>query len=108
MSASNNPRPELEDDFFDEPDYDKFSDEELDALARGESIDKVKSRQSLSTDHAKKTLQSSIPVDLDLEPEEIDPALAAELQKELDAEDFNAEPFDEDDEWVDVDSEDLD
>lgn len=100
MSAANNPRPEQDDDYFDEPDYDQFSDEQLDALARGESLDEVKSRQQSSAAITKKNLNTRVSVDEDLVPEEIDPELEAEFLKEFDAEDFDAEPFDDDD-WDD-------
>ena len=108
MSAANTPRPERDDDYFDEPDYDQFSDEELDALARGESLNELKSNHNPSTKSAKKTLRVSHPVDDDLEPEEIDPALEAELQKEFEAEDFGDSPFDEADDWDDSDKDELD
>jgi len=109
MSSANNPRPERDEDYFEEPDYDQFSDEELDALARGESLDEVKSRQGNSAKKpAKKSLRASHPVDDDLEPEEIDPALEAELQKEFEGEDFDTEPFDEDDDWGDSGDDELD
>lgn len=107
MSAANNPRPERDDDFFDEPDFDKFSDEELDALARGESLDQIKSNPQKSAESTKSESTQKIPAsysaDDDLEPEEIDPELEREFRKE-----FDAEQFDESDDWDESDSDDID
>lgn len=107
MSAANNPRPERDDDFFDEPDYDKFSDEELDALARGESLDQINSNRKKTTEstklHSTQKIPASYPADDDLEPEEIDPELEREFRKE-----FDAEQFDDDDDWDEPDHDDLD
>jgi len=86
MSASQNPRPKTDEELFDEPDYDAFSDAELDALYRGESVDSVKASRG---DAAKIPTPTSPPSDLaDLpdDAEDIDPELAAELQAELDDE----------------------
>ena len=107
MSAANNPRPEREEDFFDEPDYEKFSDEELDALARGESLDEVKKQSSNADEPLKKMLRASHSIDDDLEPEDIDPVLEAELQKEFSLEGFDTDPLDSDDDWDDSDNVEL-
>lgn len=100
MSASNKPRPAAEEDLFEEPDYDKFTDEQLDALYRGESIDSVKQNTPTSS-------TGRIPADAlgeaaneDMEPEEIDPALEKQLRAEMDDEDF-----DDDSDWDSSDHE---
>lgn len=96
MSAANNSHPERDEDFFEEPDYEKFSDEELDALARGESLDQIKADQKKPIATAKTEIPASYSVEDDLEPEEIDPALERELRAEFDAEEFgDSEDWDE-------------
>jgi len=107
MSAANSPRPEREDDFFDEPDYDKFSDEELDALACGESLDALKSKSKKAANSTEKTIRASQPVDEDLEPEEIDPALEAELREQFDADSVDVDSFDSDEDWDDAANDEL-
>ncbi len=88
MSAANQPSPERDEDYFEEPDYEQFSDEELDALARGESIDTIKANQKKPSSAMKKDIPASYSVEDDLEPEEIDPALEQELRAEFDAEEL--------------------
>ncbi len=104
MSASQNPHPEKDDELFEEPDYDKFSDEELDALYRGESIESVNAHQKLNSPTSSHVNVQPPTADEDIEVEEIDPALERELQAEL-----GDESFDSDDDWdaMDEDFDDL-
>jgi len=102
MSASNKPRPK-EDELFEEPDYDKFSDAELDALYRGDSLESVEANRKPS--QAKpEAADLNIEFDNDdFDAEEIDPELARELREEMDN-DLLAE----DDDWEGLSDDEFD
>lgn len=102
MSASKKQRQEPDEALFEEPDYDKFTDEQLDALYRGESVDSVKKQKA-----ADKKVTTTIDVmgdaaNDDVEPEEIDPVLERELRAEMD------DSFSDDGDWESLDDEEFD